>query len=82
MVALSQVIIGLQVIVGLILWLLPNTILPEPLHLVYGVLAAGAMLWAQVDARSREHVPWAPFVWASLFAFALTLRALQTGMGW
>ena len=81
LVALSQVIIGLQVVVGLVLWALPNTVLPETLHLVYGVLSAGAMLWAQFDARTRDVAPWKPFVWASLFAFGLSFRALQTGMG-
>lgn len=81
MVAISQVIVGVQVIVGLVLWALPNTSLPEPLHLVYGVLSAGALMWAQVDARSRENMPWKPFVWAALFAFGLSLRALQTGLG-
>lgn len=82
LVAAAQVAIGLQVVVGLIVWALPGTILPETLHLLYGVFSAGAMLWAQVDARSRERAPWTPFVWATLFAFGLSLRALQTGMGW
>lgn len=82
LVAVGQVIIGLQVVVGLTLWAMPNTILPEPLHVVYGVLSAGAMLWAQLEARKREGTPWVPFVWAMLFAFGLSFRALQTGMGW
>lgn len=82
LIAISQVLIFLQVIVGLILWILPNTILPETLHLLYGLFSAGAMFVAQIDARHRDRKPWVPFVWAELFAFGLTFRALQTGMGW
>lgn len=81
LVAIAQVIIGLQIVVGFVLWALPNTTLPEPLHLVYGVLSGVAIVWAHMDARGREDSPWKPFVWATLFAFGLSLRALQTGMG-
>jgi hypothetical protein len=80
LVAIAQVAIGLQLILGVVLLLLGKP-LPVLLHLAYGVFTAGALLWAQLEARRRTILRYVPFVWACLFAFGLSLRAFQTGVG-
>lgn len=73
-------LVGLQILVGVLLLILGHP-LPELLHLAYGVFAAVALVVAHVEARRRPDRPWVAFAWAAFFAFGLTLRALQTGMG-
>ena len=80
LVAAAQVAIGLQLIAGVVLLLLGES-LPVLLHLAYGVFTAGALVWAHVEARKRTILKYVPFVWACLFAFGLSLRAFQTGLG-
>ena len=80
LVAATQVAVGLQLIVGVVLLLLGKH-LPVLLHLAYGVFTAAALVWAHVEGRKRTILRYVPFVWACLFAFGLSLRAFQTGVG-
>jgi heme A synthase len=79
-VAAVQVLIGLQIVAGFVLLILGYP-LPKLLHMGYGLFAAGALVWAHVEARQHPERPWVAFAWVGLIAFGLTLRALQTGMG-
>jgi uncharacterized membrane protein len=85
--AVLQVVIGIQVVAGGVLYLLgnrPSSEGPEWLHYVYGGLfpafvLIGAHRFARSD-RWRE-IPWIPFGVGALVCFGLTFRALQTGLG-
>jgi hypothetical protein len=83
--AVMQVVIGLQIIVGGILFLAggrPPTRGPEWLHYVYGGLFPALVLVAAHSlARRFQAFPWAVFGFAALICFGLTFRALQTGLG-
>lgn len=53
------------------------------LHYVYGIVFP-ALVLAVAHLLAREAFarrPWLPFALAGFFAFGLTLRALQTGLG-
>ena len=94
--AVVQVVFGIQVLVGGFLFLMglrPTPNGPVWLHYVYGGLFPAALLIAahRVAARDpgeatglqrflHEH-PWVVFGAASLVNFGLTFRALQTGLG-
>jgi len=84
--AVLQVVIGIQVIVGAILLLTgarPPTLGPQWLHYAYGGLfPAIVLVVAHRFARKNEGVPWLVFGFAGFIIFGLTFRALQTGMGW
>lgn len=81
-----QVVLGIQVIVGGILFLLdnrPETSGPEWLHYVYGGLfPAALLLLAHRMGKRFEEIPWVVFGIVSFVCFGLTFRALQTGLGW
>lgn len=85
--AFLQVVIGVQTIVGGILYLSggrPASNGPEWLHYVYGALFPAAVLIAahRIAASERwRQIPWAVFGFAALICFGLTFRALQTGLG-
>lgn len=80
-----QAVVGLQVIVGGILYLTgsratPNG--PEWLHYVYGGLfPAFVLVVAHRFARRTEGIAWIVFGVAAFVCFGLTFRALQTGLG-
>jgi hypothetical protein len=80
-----QVIIGLQVVIGAILFasgLRPHPNGPVWLHYVYGGLFPAAILVAAHRfAKKYEDIPWVVFGIASLVCAGLTFRALQTGLG-
>lgn len=80
LVAASQVVVGLQLLAGVVLLLLGYA-LPVLLHLAYGVFTAAALVWAHIEGRKRTILKYVPFVWACFFAFGLSLRAFQTGAG-
>lgn len=84
--AAVQVVLGVQVVVGVILFLMGNrarTEGPDWLHYVYGGLFPLAVLVAAHRFASRHAgAEVAVFGFASLVAFGLTFRALQTGLGW
>ncbi len=80
-----QASIGIQVVVGAVLFvrgLAPPTS-PQWLHYAYGGLFPAALLvFAHRLGRTRfETVPWVPFGAASLLICGLTVRALMTGLG-
>lgn len=85
--AALQVTVGIQVLVGGLLYLTgarPQSNGPEWLHYVYGGLFPAAVLvaahrWAKSERFRR--FPWAVFGFAALICFGLTFRALQTGLG-
>lgn len=83
--AVTQVFVGVQVVVGAVLFfrgLQPPTS-PVWLHYAYGGLFPAALLMlAHRLGRTRfEAVPWVPFGVASLVICGLTVRALMTGLG-
>ena len=83
--AVLQVIIGAQVLIGAILFamgLRPPSNGPTWLHYVYGGLfPAAVLLVAHRFAQKLEGIPWVVFGFAALVNFGLTFRALQTGLG-
>lgn len=83
--AVLQVVIGLQIIVGGVLFatgLRPQSNAPQWLHYAYGGLfPAFVLLLAHRFARRVEGIPWVVFGVAGLVCFGLTFRALQTGLG-
>ena len=80
----AQVIVGLQVLVGAILFLSglrPGGELPW-LHYAYGGLFPAALLVAAHRFASRhQEAAWIFFGVASLLNAGLTMRALMTGLG-
>lgn len=84
--AAVQVILGVQVLVGLILLAMGNRAVakgPDWLHYVYGGLFPLAVLvFAHRFATRHPGIEPVVFGIASLVAFGLTFRALQTGLGW
>lgn len=85
LVALTQAVLGIQIIVGGILFLAggrPNSNGPEWLHYVYGGLfPLGLLFLAHRYGRRTEGIAWIAFGLAGLVVFGLTFRALQTGLG-
>jgi heme A synthase len=85
--AIVQVVVGVQAIVGGILFLMggrPASNGPQWLHYVYGALfPAAVLIAAHRIARSERwrQIPWAVFGFGALICFGLTFRALQTGFG-
>lgn len=84
--AVLQVVIGIQAIIGVILLLTgarPPTQGPQWLHYAYGGLFPAIVLAvAHRFARKYEGIPWLAFGIAGFVIFGLTFRALQTGNGW
>lgn len=85
LVGVMQVLIGLQVVVGAILFIMglaPPTS-PVWLHYAYGGLfpAALLMLAHRLGSSRFESVPWIPFGAVSFLICGLTVRALMTGLG-
>ena len=80
-----QVFVGIQVIVGAILFVMglrPPTS-PVWLHYAYGGLFPAALLMFahRLGNTKFETVPWIPFGGASFLICGLTVRALMTGLG-
>ena len=89
--AMVQVVVGAQAIVGAILYLSGHRS-DHWLHYAYGIFPAGVLVVAHIVAREtrrmkpsprtgRVMAPWVPFAWASFVCFGLTLRGLMTGLG-
>lgn len=82
--ALVQVILGIQILVGLILFV---SGLEPPgemawLHYAYGGLfPAFLLIMGHRFARRHQDVAWVVFGLVGLVNFGLTLRALMTGLG-
>jgi hypothetical protein len=83
--AVLQVVIGIQFIVGATLFLSghrPDSNGPQWLHYVYGAFFPGLVLAvAHNRARKTEGAPWLIFGIAAFLCAGLTFRALQTGLG-
>ena len=82
--AVLQVIIGLQVLAGVVLIVIgpPPPTDPVWLHYAYGGLFPAALLvGAHRLARTHEGIPGLIFGIASLLICGLTIRALMTGLG-
>jgi hypothetical protein len=78
--AALQVVIGVQVVAGVILLLMGDR---RPLlHYGYGALFPAFVLsYAHQTAKQTQRWrPWAVFAVAAAFCFGLTLRALMTGL--
>ena len=83
--AVLQVVLGIQIIVGGILWLTgrrpPGISFPGS-HYVYGSLFPLIVLFfAHRYARKHKRVAVAIFGVGAFLCFGLTMRALQTGLG-
>ena len=83
--AFLQVVLGLQVLVGAILFLSglePTTDGPVWLHYAYGGLFPAALLvGAHRFGVKNQDVAWIVFGIVAFLNFGLTLRALMTGLG-
>lgn len=80
--AVVQVVAVVQAVLGV--WLLVSgRVLPQTLHLVYGLGPLVILGIAHALARDRnfERRPWVAFGFASFICFGLSLRALMTGLG-
>ena len=79
-----QVILGIQIIIGGILFLTghrPDSNGPQPLHYAYAGFPILVLIYAHRYARRSRGLPWLVFGIAGLVAFGLTFRAMQTGLG-
>lgn len=84
LVAVLQVIIGIQVIAGAVLFFSGAAPPTDPvwLHYAYGGLfPAALLLGAHRLARTHEGIPGVIFGIASFLICGLTIRALMTGLG-
>jgi hypothetical protein len=85
--AALQVVVGIQLIVGGILYVSggrPEPNGPEWLHYAYGGLFPAVVLIAAHRTAGTDRfkaIPWAVFGVGALICFGLTFRALQTGFG-
>lgn len=88
--AVAQVVVGVQAVVGLILYLGGHRA-STFLHYAYGIFPVLVLVIAHVVAREtrrmqpsgrtgRTMAAWVPFAWASFISFGLTLRGLMTGL--
>ena len=86
-VAVMQVVVGIQVVIGLILLIAglqppPSGDAPIWLHYAYGGLFPAALLvGAHRLGRKNEGIAWIIFGAVAFVNFGLTFRALQTGFG-
>jgi hypothetical protein len=84
LIAIMQVIVGVQVVIGAILFLTGLVPPADPawLHYAYGGLFPAALLiGAHRLGRRFADIPWLVFGIASLVICGLTVRALMTGLG-
>jgi len=82
LVATCQVILGIQVVLGVILLAIHGIHAKPILHYLYGsVFPIAVLAGAHFFARSLERDQWVPFAWGGFICFGLVLRALFTGLG-
>jgi heme A synthase len=84
--AVLQVVIGVQFVVGGIMYLSgdrPHPNGPEFLHYVYGAFFPGLVLVVahRLARRRFAEIPWAVFGVAAFVCCFSTIRAIQTGLG-
>jgi hypothetical protein len=82
LVSVCQVILGIQVVLGVILLGIHGIHAKPILHYFYGsVFPIAVLVGAHFFARSMERDQWVPFAWGGFICFGLVLRALFTGLG-
>lgn len=82
--AVGQVALGLQLLVGVTLFLLGHRPPAQPfrwLHYSYGAFSLLVLYFAHRLSKKFEGVEWAVFAVASFFVFGLLTRAYMTGIG-
>lgn len=77
--AIGQVCLGIQILVGATLYLMGNR--RVWLHYSYGLFALLVLYAAHRIAKKFEGVEWAVFGVASFFVVGLLVRAYMTGIG-
>ncbi|HEX2054035.1 MAG TPA: hypothetical protein VHJ78_09965 [Actinomycetota bacterium] len=78
--AVAQIGLVLQVIVGVIMFLFFRQGPVNPLHMVYGGFPILVLIFAHRYSRKLEGLAWVAFAIAGLFIFGLQLRGYMTGM--
>jgi hypothetical protein len=82
LVAVVQVVLAIQIVIGLILLGIHGVDSMPILHYLYGSLFPIIVLvGAHMFARGMERDQWVPFAWGGFICFGLVLRALFTGLG-
>ena len=82
LVSLCQVILAIQIVLGVILLAIHGIHARPILHYFYGsVFPIAVLVGAHFFARSMERDQWVPFAWGGFICFGLVLRALFTGLG-
>ena len=82
LVGTCQVILAIQIVLGVILLAIHGIHARPVLHYMYGSVFPIAVLGgAHFFARSMERDQWVPFAWGGFICFGLLLRALFTGLG-
>lgn len=83
-----QVVIGIQFVVGGVLFLMGRRAAPGEtlgfLHYFYGAFFPALVLWythRRAKTERWKEIPWAAFGIAAFICFGLTARALMTGLG-
>lgn len=81
----TENLLVVQTVTGLILLLMGRRVVGAPLvwlHYLYGSLfPLVAIIAGRISALRRETREYVGLAWGAFFAFALTLRALQTACG-
>lgn len=78
--AVCQVGLGLQLIVGVIMFLVVREGPVDPVHYIYGGFPIVVLVAAHAWAKKLEGLSWVVFALAGLFIFGLQLRGYMTGM--
>ena len=78
--AVAQIGLVLQVIVGILMFVLERGGGPDPLHLAYGGFPILVLIAAHRYSRKLEGLGWVAFAIAGLFIFGLQLRGYMTGL--
>lgn len=81
----TENLLVVQIVTGLVLLAMGRRVVGAPLiwlHYLYGsVFPLIAVVAGRIAGLRREHREYVGVSWGALIAFALTLRALQTGCG-
>jgi hypothetical protein len=82
LVATCQVILALQIVLGVALLAIHGIHARPVLHYFYGsVFPIVVLIIAHVLGRGMERDQWVPFAWGGFICWGLVLRALFTGLG-
>lgn len=78
--AVAQVGLGIQLLVGVIMFLVVRDGPVNPLHFIYGGFPILVLIAAHKYSKKLEGLEWVAFALAGLFIFGLQLRGYMTGM--